>query len=87
VFCVWKKKFQSLGTKTLLHKWKVIFYIMTSTIVMHNMMVEKRVQNCEGEGSNYYEVADVEKHITRHDKFLSSASVTPLLSSQAMLHV
>jgi len=34
-----------------------MFYLVTATIVMHNMMVEVRVNNDEDETENFYDIS------------------------------
>jgi hypothetical protein len=53
---VWKKKIRTVGAKTLLHKREEFSYLVISTIVMHNMTVKEREQNCEVEVLDCYKV-------------------------------
>lgn len=36
-----------------------MFYLVTASIVMHNMMVHERIRNDERESENFYDVSDV----------------------------
>ncbi len=58
-FGVLKKKFLSIGTKSVLYHREDMFYLVTATILMHNMMVEVRVDNNKDETENFYDVGDV----------------------------
>jgi hypothetical protein len=54
-FGVWKKKFHSVGKSVTYHERDDIFYLVKATIVMHNMMVEARIENGEVEDDTLYE--------------------------------
>jgi len=41
-----------------------MFYLVTATIVMHNMMVEVRVDNDEVDNENFYDIGDCHFHQT-----------------------
>ena len=55
-FGVYKKKFLSVGNRVTLHERDDIFYLVKATIVMHNMMVEARIERDEVESEAFYEV-------------------------------
>ena len=57
-FGVWKKKFMSVGKSCTLHKRDDIFYLVLATIVMHNMMVEARINEDEVEDEGHYEIGE-----------------------------
>ena len=53
-FGVLKKKFLSGGTKSVLYHREDMFYLVTATILMHNMMVEERIRCDEIESEENY---------------------------------
>ena len=58
-FVVWKLKFLALTHPINLHHRDDIYYLVMATILLHNMMVEVRVDNNEDETENFYDVGDV----------------------------
>ena len=54
-FGVWKGKFLSVGTAVKFHKRDDIFFLVMTTIIMHNMMVEYRVSRNEEESDDLYD--------------------------------
>ena len=57
-FGVLKKKFLSIETKSVLYHREDMFYLVTATIVMHNMTVKVRVDNNEVDNENFYDIGD-----------------------------
>ena len=54
-FGVLKKKFLSIGTKSVLYHREDMFYLVTATIVMHNMMVKEQIDDEEVEDGSFYD--------------------------------
>lgn len=58
-FGVWKKKYHSVVHPIQLFFVDDIWYLVGGTLILHNMMVEERIQRQEEESESYYElVAD-----------------------------
>jgi hypothetical protein len=72
---VWKKKFLSVGTKTMLHKRDDILFLVTATIVMHNMMVEERMSKDGMESDSFYEVSQMTSDTNSHDNDSASENM------------
>jgi hypothetical protein len=72
-----EKKFLSIGTKSVLYQREDMFYLVTATIVMHNMMVEERVRNDEVDNKNFYDIGD--------GPFKQSSSDEDSVSSQSSI--
>jgi len=61
-FGVLKKKFLSVGSKCFLYHQEDMFYLVTASIVMHNMMVHERIGSEERESENFYDIGDMQSN-------------------------
>ena len=66
-FGVLKKKFLSVGSKCVLYHREDMFYLVTASIVMHNMMVHERIGNEENESETFYDIGDIQSNVCDSD--------------------
>lgn len=78
-FGVLKKKFLSIGTKCLLYHREDMFYLVTASIVMHNMMVHERIGMDERDSENFYDIGDLQlEELSSEDYDDNSDESTPV---------
>ena len=66
-FGVLKKKFLSVGSKCVLYHREDMFYLVTASIVMHNMMVYERIGNEENKSETFYDIGDIQSNVCDSD--------------------
>jgi hypothetical protein len=69
-FGIWKKKFLSVGKSVTYHERDGIFYLVKATIVLHNMMVQVRIENDDLESDISYETGQDTEVSSEHSNIV-----------------